>query len=60
MLTNDEIAEHVEMLVGEYTKGFKMRPQDKPVLQAGVELVINLLQNINDIAAHAVEAKELL
>ena len=36
-----------------YLQSVKTRPQDKPVIEAGVELVINLLQNINDIANSA-------
>jgi hypothetical protein len=53
LLDNDEIATRVDFLVKTYTKSFKMRPQDEPVLQAGVDLLVNLLQNINDLAYDA-------
>lgn len=50
LLDNNEIATRVDFLVSEYTKGIKMRPQDELVLRAGVDLLTNLLQNINDLA----------
>ena len=52
-LSNEEIEDRVKVLADSYLQGVKTRPQDKPVIEAGVELVINLLQNINDIANSA-------
>lgn len=49
-LSSQQIDEHVRTIVASYLKDVRVRPQDEPVIKAGTELVINLLQNINDIA----------
>jgi hypothetical protein len=55
-LGNNDIDARVRILVGSYLKGVKVREEDEPVIQAGMELAINFLQNINDIAYCAVNA----
>ena len=52
-MNNKEIDSRVRILVGAYLKDSKIRKEDEPVIQAGMELVINLLQNLNDIACYA-------
>ncbi len=49
-MNNKEIDSRVRILVGAYLKDSKIRKEDEPVIQAGMELVISLLQNFNDIA----------
>ncbi len=49
-MNNKEIDSRVRILVGAYLKDNKIRKEDEPVIQAGMELVINFLQNLNDIA----------
>ncbi len=49
-MNNKEIDSRVRILVGAYLKDSKIRAEDEPVIQAGMELVINILQNLNDIA----------
>jgi len=49
-MNNKEIDSRVRILVGAYLKDNKIRKEDEPVIQAGMELVINILQNLNDIA----------
>ena len=59
-LENKDIEKCVKTLVAAYlieTKT-KVASKDEAVLKAGVDLVINLLQNINDIAYCAVSADE--
>jgi len=53
-LRNDHIDAHVRTIAAALLKDAKVRPTDEPVIKAGVELVINLLQNLNDIADCAV------
>ena len=57
-LGNDEIDKHVRRIVGFALKDVATKPQDEVCIQAGVELMINLLQNINDIAYCAVSADQ--
>jgi hypothetical protein len=57
-LPNDEIDRHVRRVFGLFLKDVATKPQDEACIQAGVELVINLLQNINDIAYCAVSADQ--
>lgn len=49
-LNNAHIDKHVRTIAAAYLQGVKTRPQDEPVIRAGVELLINFLQNINSIA----------
>lgn len=58
LLDNNMIDGHVRTIVAAYLKDSPIKPKDEAVLKAGVELVINLLQNINDIAYCAVTANE--
>ncbi len=57
-LGNRDIEGYVLSIVGSYLKGVKTTPKDEAVIKAGVALVTNLLQNINDIAYCAVEAND--
>lgn len=57
-LGNKDIDGYVRVIVGSYLKGVKTRPEDEAMLKTGVALVINLLQNINDIANCAIEAND--
>lgn len=50
MLSNVQIGEKVTIVVAALLKDTKLRDEDKPVVKAGVDLIINLLCNINDIA----------
>lgn len=50
LLTNDDIRQNAKTLVDAYLKGIKVKEEDKPVIEAGVALITNLLENINDIA----------
>lgn len=54
-MDNNQIKKDVDTLVRSYLLGVKMKPEDKPVLEAGVRLVTNVLCNINDIAYAAIE-----
>jgi len=57
-LGNQDIDKHVRLIATALLKDTKVRPVDEPLIRAGVELVINLLQNINDIAYCAVSADQ--
>lgn len=57
-LGNDEIAANVRTILDAYLKGIKTRPEDKVIIEAGVSLVTNLLQNINDLAFCALNADQ--
>lgn len=59
-LRNQDIDTHVRLLVAAFItqSGAKVRPQEERLVVAGTELVINLLQNINDIAYCAVCADQ--
>ena len=50
MLSNVQIGEKVTIVVAALLKDTELRDEDKPVVKAGVDLIINLLCNINDIA----------
>jgi hypothetical protein len=52
-LENQHIDKHVRTIVAALLKDSKVLPKDEPVIRAGVELIINFLQNINDIAINA-------
>lgn len=56
-LDNDQIAAHAKTILGDLVKGAKL-PKDIEVIEAAVALVVNLLQNINDIAYCAVNADQ--
>jgi hypothetical protein len=55
-LPNDVIDSHVRAIAAALLKDTKVRPVDEPIIRAGVELISNLLQNINDIAYCAISA----
>lgn len=57
-LGNRDIEGNVMILVGAYLKGQRVKPEDEAAIKAGVDLVVNLLQNINDIAYRAVSADQ--
>jgi hypothetical protein len=50
-LTNQEIADHVGMIVAGMRKDAPAK--DHTLIDAGAALVINLLQNLNEIAYQA-------
>jgi len=50
MLTNEQIRDRVFAILNAVPKDPKLKPEDEVAILAGVDLVINLLQNINDIA----------
>lgn len=49
MLTSNEIRPSVELIVKSYTKGVKLRPEDQPVIDAGVDLVVSVLECLHDL-----------
>lgn len=49
-LNNQEIDSLVRTIASACVRDLKIRPQDKPLLEAITTLSVNLLQNINDIA----------
>jgi hypothetical protein len=49
-MTNDDIRVAVSVIVAKIVKVGKIPTQDKPVLDAAVLLITNVLQNLNDIA----------
>ena len=49
-MTNEEIRNNVFKILNAIPKDAKIKPIDEVAIMAGVELFINLLQNINDIA----------
>lgn len=52
-LNNNGIDSRVRIIAAAFLKDVKVKPADEPVIQAGVELVSNLLQNISDLAYFA-------
>ena len=50
MLSNIQIGEKVTIIVTALLKDHKIKDEDKPTIKAGVDLIINLLCNINDIS----------
>lgn len=53
-LDNNAIDERVRRVVGMLLKDVHPKPHEEACIQAGVELLVNLLQNVNDIAYEAV------
>ena len=52
MMSNDQIRKHVITIVNGIVKSYpdtKYTLSDEEIIKAGVELVINLLQNINTL-----------
>jgi hypothetical protein len=49
-MRDGDIESRVTIIVAALLKDTKIREEDKPVISAGVELITNFLQNINDIA----------
>lgn len=58
ILNNDQVAAHIRTLVGAFIKDKDVLPNEAPVLEAGVALITNFLQCINDIAWTATEMLE--
>jgi hypothetical protein len=50
-MTNDQISNKVYLLINFYLKEQKIKSEDQAIIQAGADLIINLLQNINTIAS---------
>jgi hypothetical protein len=50
LLTNDDIELRVKTLADAFLKSVKTKPGDEAIVTAGVSLIVNLLQNINEIA----------
>ena len=57
-LDNDQIEAAVRRVTGILLKDHHPKPHEEECIQAGVSLVINLLQNINDIAYCAINADQ--
>lgn len=49
-LSDRDIEARVTIIVTSLLKDTKIKPEDKPFINAGVDLIANLLININDIA----------
>ncbi len=49
-MTNQQIENSVNVLVSFLLKDTKIKDEEIPVIQAGVRLIVNFLQNINTIA----------
>lgn len=54
-LSNEGIEANVKTIVHAYLQSAKVRPEDKPVIDASVALITNILVNLNDLAWTAVE-----
>lgn len=52
MLASNEIRPRVELILNAYLKGVKTRPEDKPVIDAGVDLLVSVLECLHDISHH--------
>jgi hypothetical protein len=50
MLTNEKIDTRVRILAGALMRDHKIKAEDEAIVIAGVELLVNLLQNINTLA----------
>lgn len=51
-MTNAEIERHTHTFVAALMKDELIKPADKTAIDAGVAILVNLLQNINEIAAN--------
>lgn len=51
-LTNDQIEANVKTLAAAIMKDMPVKPEEVIAVAAGLALVVNVLQNLNDIAAH--------
>jgi hypothetical protein len=60
MMDNDQIAGNVNHIVDVFFKELKKKPntEDEKFIRSAIDLVINLLQNINDIAHSLREIEE--
>lgn len=58
MMWNDEIEAAVKRVVGLALKDHHPSPIEEECIQVGTKLIINLLQNINDIAFCALKAHQ--
>ena len=50
MLNENDIRGRVYILVDSYSKGIKFKEEDKVVINAGIDLIVNLLWCVNVIA----------
>ncbi len=50
MMTESDIRSRVYIIVDAYSKGVKIKEEDKAVINAGIDLIVNVLVCINDIA----------
>lgn len=57
ILNNRQIDQNVRRIAGLLLKDYHPKPHEEECIRAGVDLVINLLQNINDIAYEAVSRR---
>lgn len=53
ILDDDKIDENVRVLVGALLKGIAVTKDQQVQIHAAADLVVNLLQNINDLAYYA-------
>lgn len=49
-MTEGDIRARVYILVDAYSKGIKLKEEDKIVINAGIDLIVNFLECINNIA----------
>jgi len=50
-MTENDIRSRVYVIIDAYSKGIKFKEEDKVVINAAIDLLVNFLQNINDIAS---------
>lgn len=49
-MTENDIRSRVYIIVDAYSKGVKFKEEDKVVINAGIDLIVNFLECINIIA----------
>ena len=49
-MTENDIRARVYIILDAYSKGVKLKEEDKVVINAGVDLIVNFLECINIIA----------
>lgn len=49
-MTENDIRGRVYIIVDAYSKGIKLKEEDKVVINAGIDLIVNFLDCINIIA----------
>jgi hypothetical protein len=49
-MTENDIRSRIYIIVNAYSKGVKFKEEDKVVINAGIDLIVNFLECINHIA----------